>query len=112
MALTLPLLALGTNMLTAGLSMAAYGLAVGLVDAGSNMQGVAVEHEYARPIMPTFHGAWTLGGILGTTLGLLAIHGFGSALGWEMKLEPQSLATALITSTTPAPERRRSSRSR
>lgn len=73
MALTLPLLALGTNMLTAGLSMAAYGLAVGLVDAGSNMQGVAVEHEYARPIMPTFHGAWTLGGILGT-LGALATH--------------------------------------
>lgn len=73
MAVVLPLLAMGHNMLTAGLAMAAYGLAIGLVDAGSNMQGVAVEHEYGRPIMPTFHGAWTLGGVLGT-LGALATH--------------------------------------
>ncbi|MFO0618388.1 MAG: ABC transporter permease [Polyangiaceae bacterium] len=41
-----------------------------------------------------------LGGLIGTTLGLLAIHGFGSALSWEMKLEPQSLLMALVTSTT------------
>ena len=54
-------------------AMAGYGLALGLVDAGTNMQGVAVEHEYGRPIMPTFHGAWTLGGIIGT-LGSLATH--------------------------------------
>jgi putative ABC transport system permease protein len=41
-----------------------------------------------------------LGGLLGTALGLLAIHGFGSALSWEMHLEPQSLLMALVTSTT------------
>ena len=29
------------------------------------MQAVALEHRYGRPILPSFHGAWTLGGIVG-----------------------------------------------
>ena len=33
-----------------------------MVDATSNMQAVAVEHRYGRPILPSFHGAWTFGG--------------------------------------------------
>ena len=45
--------------------LAAYGLALGLVDAGTNMQAVAVEHRVGRPLLPSFHGAWTLGGITG-----------------------------------------------
>jgi len=42
-----------------------YGVALGAVDATTNMQAVAVEHRYGRPILPSFHGAWTLGGALG-----------------------------------------------
>ncbi len=42
----------------------------------------------------------SLGGIVGTLLGLLAIHGFGVALSWEMHLEPKALLMALGTSTT------------
>ncbi len=83
MTVMLPLLALGSQIWSVAAAMVGYGLALGLVDAGTNMQGVAVEHEYARPIMPTFHGAWTLGGILGT-LGALATHRISfeaSALG-------------------------------
>ena len=44
--------------------------ALGMVDATTNMQAVALEHRYGRPILPSFHGAWTLGGILGATLTL------------------------------------------
>jgi fucose permease len=50
--------------------LAAYGVALGVVDAGSNMQAVAVEHRYGRPILPSFHGAWTFGGLVGAGLAL------------------------------------------
>lgn len=48
--------------------VAAYGLALGVVDASTNMQAVALEHRYGRPILPSFHGAWTFGGVLGAAL--------------------------------------------
>ena len=51
--------------------MAVYGVGLGVVDASTNMQGVALEHVYGRPILPSFHGAWTVGGILGAALTLL-----------------------------------------
>ena len=50
--------------------LAAYGAALGMVDASSNMQAVALEHRMGRPILPSFHGAWTLGGITGAALTL------------------------------------------
>jgi fucose permease len=56
------------------LALAAYGVGLGVVDACSNMQAVAVEHRYGRPILPSFHGAWTFGGILGATYALVAAH--------------------------------------
>lgn len=45
--------------------IALYGLGLGVVDASTNMQAVAIEHRYERPILPSFHGAWTLGGVIG-----------------------------------------------
>lgn len=51
--------------------MAAYGVGLGMVDATSNMQAVALEHRYDRPLLPSFHGMWTLGGVLGAGLTLL-----------------------------------------
>ncbi|GAA1972634.1 MFS transporter [Nocardioides panacihumi] len=52
--------------------LAVYGVALGVVDAATNMQGVAVEHRYGRPILPSFHGAWTMGGVVGAGLALAA----------------------------------------
>ncbi|GAA5141200.1 MFS transporter [Nocardioides marinquilinus] len=54
--------------------LAAYGLALGVVDAATNMQAVAVEHRFGRPILPSFHGAWTAGGIVGAGLALAGAH--------------------------------------
>ncbi|NYG06311.1 Na+/melibiose symporter-like transporter [Phycicoccus badiiscoriae] len=48
--------------------LAVYGLGLGIVDAASNMQAVAVEHRYGRTILPSFHGAWTAGGIVATVV--------------------------------------------
>lgn len=55
-------------------SLALYGIALGTVDATTNMQGVALEHRYGRPILPSFHGAWTLGGIAGAAVALAFAH--------------------------------------
>lgn len=55
-------------------ALAAYGVGLGVVDATSNMQAVAVEHRYGRPILPSFHGAWTFGGIVGAGYALAAAH--------------------------------------
>jgi len=54
-------------------ALALYGLGLGLVDAGSNMQAVAVEVGYGRPILPSFHGAWTLGGIIAAVATLMTV---------------------------------------
>jgi MFS family permease len=55
-------------------ALAAYGVGLGMVDATSNMQAVAIEHRYGRPILPSFHGAWTFGGIVGATYALASAH--------------------------------------
>lgn len=51
--------------------LAVYGFGLGMVDACSNMQAVALEHRYERPILPSFYGAWTFGGIIGAALTLV-----------------------------------------
>jgi MFS family permease len=47
-------------------AIALFGLALGAVDATMNMQGVAVQHQYGRSILASFHGVWSVGGILGS----------------------------------------------
>jgi MFS family permease len=63
-------------------AMAVYGIGLGVVDATTNMQAVALEHLYERPILPSFHGAWTLGGVVGAGLALLT----GSLPLWTVAL--------------------------
>lgn len=58
--------------------LAVYGFGVGAVDATTNMQAVTLEHHVGRPVLPSFHGAWTLGGIIATLLALAT----GDAVGW------------------------------
>ncbi len=61
-AVAVPVFALAPDQPVFIASMALYGVALGAVDATTNMQAVALEHLYDRPILPSFHGAWTLGG--------------------------------------------------
>lgn len=51
-------------------ALAAYGVGLGLVDATGNMQAVALEHRLGRVVLPSCHGAWTLGGVIGAVLTL------------------------------------------
>ncbi len=44
----------------------------GALDVAMNAQAALVEQQYARPIMASFHGLWSVGGLLGAALGGLA----------------------------------------
>jgi MFS family permease len=48
------------------------GAANGGLDVAMNAQAVAVERGYSRPIMSSFHAAWSFGGLAGAALGGLA----------------------------------------
>jgi MFS family permease len=47
-------------------AVAGFGLVLGAVDATMNMQGVAVQRRYGRSILASFHGWWSVAGILGS----------------------------------------------
>ncbi|GAA3223857.1 hypothetical protein GCM10020256_32320 [Streptomyces thermocoprophilus] len=66
----LALLAVGAGRGMAGLAvaLAAFGLAVGALDASMNMLGVSLQRSYGRSIMLSFHAVYSLGGILGASL--------------------------------------------
>ncbi|RNL66297.1 MFS transporter [Nocardioides marmoriginsengisoli] len=72
--LAVPVMSLAPEFGFFAASMAVYGVALGMVDATTNMQGVALEHRYGRPILPSFHGAWTVGGLLGAGVTLATSH--------------------------------------
>ncbi len=82
MAVVVPLVCVAPTLWMYAAALGVYGIALGLVDATTNMQAVAVEHAYERPILPSFHGAWTLGGIIGAglTLALPELFNAGLAL--------------------------------
>ncbi len=97
-------------------AVAAFGLALGAVDATMNMQGVAVQHRYGRSILVSFHGAWSIGGILGSlansgagrlhlslgpNLGLIALVGLVIALAVGPSLYRHREAAALAVELPP-----------
>jgi fucose permease len=92
-------------------ALALYGLGLGLVDAGSNMQAVAVEAGYGRPILPSFHGAWTLGGIVAAAITLTTAALPLAAIA-AVAVLPAAVATApflvrdqqTTTTSTPPPD--------
>ncbi|MFF0158544.1 MFS transporter [Streptomyces sp. NPDC005263] len=57
-----------------GVSLAAFGLAVGALDASMNMLGVSLQRAYGRSIMLSFHAVFSLGGILGASLAWVGAH--------------------------------------
>ncbi len=73
-AVAVPVVATAPSRVVFVVALAVYAVGLGMIDATSNMQAVAVEHRYGRPILPSFHGAWTFGGIIGAALALGGAH--------------------------------------
>src|SRR4051794_17676144 len=45
------------------LALAFFGACNGALDVGMNAQAAIVEGQYRRPIMASFHGLWSIGGL-------------------------------------------------
>ena len=70
--------ALAPNLPSLVLALVMLGAANGGLDVAMNAQAVAVERGYGRPIMSSFHAAWSFGGLAGAALGgLSASQGIG-----------------------------------
>ncbi|MFD7435943.1 MFS transporter [Streptomyces sp. NPDC059861] len=69
----------GERMVELAVALAAFGLAVGALDASMNMLGVSLQRSYGRSIMLGFHAAYSLGGIVGASLAWVGAH-------WELAL--------------------------
>ena len=67
--------ALAWNSLTLFLTLTLFGAMAGANDVCINSQGVAVEGALAAPTMSHFHGMFSVGGLVGASLGgMLAAH--------------------------------------
>ncbi|MFG2959760.1 MFS transporter [Streptomyces sp. NPDC048291] len=64
----------GGAMAELAVALAAFGLAVGALDASMNMLGVSLQRTYGRSIMLSFHAVYSLGGILGASLAWVGAH--------------------------------------
>lgn len=51
---------------TLAIALVGFGFANGALDVSMNAQAVAVERDYGRPIMSSFHGFFSVGGLVGS----------------------------------------------
>ncbi|SPF06797.1 MFS transporter [Streptomyces sp. MA5143a] len=79
----------GEHMVELGISLAAFGLAVGALDASMNMLGVSLQRSYGRSIMLGFHAVYSLGGISGASLAWAGAH-------WDLPLLVSYLPVVLV----------------
>ncbi|MFC9849465.1 MFS transporter [Streptomyces sp. NPDC060223] len=64
----------GDHVAEVAVSLGAFGLAVGALDASMNMLGVSLQRTYGRSIMLGFHAVYSLGGIIGASLAWAGAH--------------------------------------
>ena len=79
----------GDSTVELGVSLAAFGLAVGMLDASMNMLGVSLQRAYGRSIMLSFHAVFSLGGIVGASLAWVGAH-------WHLALFVSYLPVVLV----------------
>jgi len=70
LALLLP--ALARSPVALGLGLAVFGIGYGGLNVAMNSLAVDLVAVLRRPVMPSFHAAWSLGGLAGAALGGLA----------------------------------------
>lgn len=75
LSLTLVLPAFARSAVQLGLALAVFGVAYGALNVAMNSVAVDVVAALGRPVMPSFHAAWSFGGLAGASVGgLLAPH--------------------------------------
>jgi MFS family permease len=71
--LSLPAIGLVERPWQLAAALVVLGAGTSAMDVAMNAQGAAVEHGYGRSIMVGFHGAWSVGALLGALGGSLAV---------------------------------------
>ena len=67
--------AFAPTALALGLALAVFGMAYGALNVSMNSVAVDIVAAVRRPIMPSFHAAWSFGGLAGASVGgLVAPH--------------------------------------
>src|SRR5918992_2453761 len=85
--LVLPLLAVSPSLALLVPALAFVGAATGSLDVSMNAQAVAVEKGHGRPIMSSFHAAFSLGGLAGAAAG-------GTVPAWGVGVAPHLASVA------------------
>ena len=67
------LLGLAGSLLAFFLVYMLWGIFQGTLEVAMNTQAVAVEAVQRRPVMPAFHGSWSLGALVGAGIGAAAV---------------------------------------
>jgi MFS family permease len=99
-ALVLALPALAPSYLPLWLALLVFGAVAGMADVAMNTQAVAVEERAGRSIMSGMHGAWSLGGMMGSLLGVLAAHA-----GLDARIHLGAMAVILLAVSQAAARR-------
>ncbi|WP_447038143.1 MFS transporter [Streptomyces sp. DSM 118878] len=79
----------GDELWQVALSLGAFGLAVGALDASMNMLGVSLQRAYGRSIMLGFHAAYSFGGIAGASMAWAGAH-------WDLSLFVSYLPAVVV----------------
>jgi MFS family permease len=82
-----PLVGLGHSFSGLFLALLAWGAFQGTLDVSMNTQGLTVERAARSPLMPGFHGSWSLGSFAGAALGTA-----GVAIGLTLSVQVLVLA--------------------
>jgi MFS family permease len=90
MGLMLFLPGFANSALFLGVGLFLLGIGVGATDVAMNAHAVEVEKAYGRPIFSAFHAMWSFGGLLGASIG-------GIALANELDMQTTLSAAAILT---------------
>ena len=88
--LALPLPLVSPSIMLLALALVVLGACNATLDVAMNAQAVLVEERYARPIMSTFHGLFSLGGLAGAAVA-------GSVMTLGVHDLPHVVGTAIVS---------------
>lgn len=71
--ISLPLPVLAPSFIALNMSLFLFGACNGCMDVAMNAQAVIVEKQHGKPIMSSFHGLFSIGGLTGALLGGLVL---------------------------------------
>jgi Na+/melibiose symporter-like transporter len=88
----LSVVSLSGGLVGVALALFGFGAGFGAINVSANAQGLALERLYARPILSSFHAAFSGGALAGAALGALAA---AAGIGPEAHLASVSLGVAV-----------------